>query len=66
MSDCKYCDVENLCGYEYKPCDCVGYRKFKPLAKSEAPTLDPIQPHSVAKSINQSNYHNLSLVWGKK
>lgn len=26
---CDSCDVEKQCGYEYKPCDCANYRKFK-------------------------------------
>lgn len=30
MSDCQFCPVESECGYEYKPCDCVHQRKFKP------------------------------------
>lgn len=29
--DCQSCDVEKECGYQYKPCDCFNYRKFKPL-----------------------------------
>lgn len=29
-SHCEICDVEQQCGYEYKPCDCCNYRKFKP------------------------------------
>ena len=29
-SHCSVCDVEKDCGYEYKPCDCCNYRKFKP------------------------------------
>ena len=32
MSDCDHCNIEPECGYEYKPCDCVQQRKFKPLA----------------------------------
>lgn len=28
-SNCNVCDVEKQCGYEYKPCDCCNYRKFK-------------------------------------
>lgn len=30
MSDCMFCEIEDECGYEYKPCDCVHQRKFKP------------------------------------
>jgi len=30
-SNCTSCDVEKQCGYQYKPCDCCNYRKFKPL-----------------------------------
>lgn len=29
-SHCGICDVESQCGYEYKPCDCCNYRKYKP------------------------------------
>lgn len=25
---CETCDVEQRCGYQYKPCDCADYRKF--------------------------------------
>jgi hypothetical protein len=28
--NCETCDIEAECGYEYKPCDCCNYRKFKP------------------------------------
>lgn len=27
---CETCDLEPACGYEYKPCDCCDFRKFKP------------------------------------
>ena len=30
MSDCQTCEREGVCDYEYKPCDCVHYRKFVP------------------------------------
>lgn len=33
MSDCNSCVAEKLCVYEYKPCDCVHMRKFKPHPK---------------------------------
>lgn len=38
MSNCNLCPVEKLCCYEYKPCDCVQQRKFKP--KSDRPKRD--------------------------
>jgi hypothetical protein len=28
-SHCGICDRDSQCGYEYKPCDCCDYRKFK-------------------------------------
>ena len=28
--NCNTCDVEEQCAYQYKPCDCCNYRKFKP------------------------------------
>lgn len=34
-SHCDVCDVEKQCAYEYKPCDCCNYRKFKPKPKPE-------------------------------
>jgi len=40
-SNCTICDVEKECGYEYKPCDCCNYRKFKP--KSPEQTKSNIQ-----------------------
>lgn len=32
MADCGSCEREAICEYQYKPCDCVGYRKFVPAA----------------------------------
>lgn len=29
-SHCGICEMEAECGYEYKPCDCCNYRKFRP------------------------------------
>ncbi len=40
--NCKSCDVEQECGYEYKPCDCCNYRKFKPK-QAPTPTAKVIQ-----------------------
>lgn len=34
-SHCGICDIETQCGYEYKPCDCCNYRKFKPIPEIE-------------------------------
>jgi len=31
MSDCQGCELDHICGYEYKPCDCARQRKFKAL-----------------------------------
>ena len=28
--NCQTCDIEYRCGYEYKPCDCCNYRKYRP------------------------------------
>lgn len=28
--NCQTCDVEHECDYQYKPCDCRDYLKFKP------------------------------------
>jgi hypothetical protein len=28
MSDCQNCDVETVCFYPFKPCDCFNQRKF--------------------------------------
>ncbi len=45
---CETCDVEKQCGYEYKPCDCCDYRKFKPLAQETAQVIqfpdNPVKP----------------------
>lgn len=38
-SNCKTCDVEQECGYEYKPCDCCNYRKFKPKPPQPAQVI---------------------------
>lgn len=37
---CETCAIEEQCGYEYKPCDCCNYRKFKPLKVAIEPTLE--------------------------
>lgn len=44
MSDCNSCPVETLCGYQYKPCDCVHQRKFKPMqtVTSDRPPMKQI------------------------
>ena len=45
---CSTCDVEHLCFYQYKPCDCCNYRKFteqQSLPASENPgKVMPIRP----------------------
>jgi len=28
MSDCNTCARDHICVYKYKPCDCVGFRKY--------------------------------------
>lgn len=28
---CETCKRDKECAYEYKPCDCCNYRKFKPI-----------------------------------
>lgn len=33
---CSTCDIEDQCGYKYKPCDCCNYRKF--VQKDPDPT----------------------------
>ena len=36
---CETCDVEKQCAYEYKPCDCCNYRKFKPKPPQSAQVI---------------------------
>jgi len=38
--DCQLCDVEKECVYPYKPCACVGQRKF--IAHNPEPTVSPL------------------------
>lgn len=40
MSDCDRCEREHVCDYEYKPCDCVGYRKFLPAPMTNCIACD--------------------------
>ena len=40
-SNCNMCDVRERCGYPHKPCDCAGYRKFRPKEKNT--TIDVIK-----------------------
>lgn len=45
--NCRSCDREAECAYEYKPCDCCDYRKFKPhvaSAGANEPILDDNYP----------------------
>lgn len=37
--NCKTCNVEQQCAYEYKPCDCCNYRKFKPKPPQPAQVI---------------------------
>jgi hypothetical protein len=37
--NCNTCDIEDQCGYEYKPCDCCDYRKFKPKLPQPAQVI---------------------------
>lgn len=47
-SHCSVCNIEKECGYEYKPCDCCNYRKFKPKP-ADHPLAQAIQfPQSSA------------------
>jgi hypothetical protein len=49
-SHCDVCDVEKQCGYEYKPCDCCNYRKFKPKEQTEQ-QLAPVYDFSKFKEV---------------
>lgn len=54
---CQSCDLEQECGYPYKPTECCNYRKFRPIAE-QAPRAeeDPSKPrvvHLRARSLNQ-------------
>ena len=41
-SHCSVCDVEQQCGYQYKPCDCCNYRKFTPKLPQPLAKVYPI------------------------
>lgn len=51
MSDCITCPVERQCHYKYKPCDCVGQRKFTSLEKRQAQDYD-YQPCRICSAPN--------------
>lgn len=44
MTDCNFCERRDVCAYEYKPCDCFDFRKFKPA------------PHVVCASCKGNGY----------
>lgn len=46
---CETCDIEEQCGYKYKPCDCAGYRKFTPK-KAEPQTNQPATSEEFTRS----------------
>jgi len=50
-SHCGICDVESQCGYEYKPCDCCNYRKFKPIDTQAMKPLAPVYDFSKFKEV---------------
>ena len=55
MSDCELCPVEEKCGYEFKPCDCVHRRKFVPI--TEKPTALRGRPESIPRC-SHGNYRS--------
>jgi hypothetical protein len=40
--NCTTCNIEKLCGYEYKPCDCRDYMKFKAIAQPASAARVPL------------------------
>jgi len=52
--NCETCDVEQQCGYAYKPCDCCNYRKFR-LKSPEQQIAQIIQfPTKAAHGIKEN------------
>ncbi len=61
-SHCEICDIEDRCGYEYKPCDCCNYRKFKPKADNGANAKASINTEAQQK--HEATRTRLRLVTG--
>ena len=60
MSDCQSCDAEPTCYYQYKPCDCVGMRKFKSADDRIADLEYENEQFSIAIEIMQPENARLS------
>ena len=47
---CNTCELEPVCGYPYKPCDCCNQRKFRPIEPAEQTAkVIQLQPKTAAK-----------------
>lgn len=55
---CSTCDVEQECGYKYKPCDCCNYRKFTPINPQPQPTAAEREARRRAIERQQNHLYN--------
>lgn len=47
---CTTCNIEKQCGYQYKPCDCRDYMKFKAIPPALQDHLaEAIRQHGIAQ-----------------
>ena len=46
---CSTCNIEHQCGYQYKPCDCRDYMKFKAIPPAlQDHMAEAIRQHKIA------------------
>jgi hypothetical protein len=58
--NCSTCNIEKQCGYQYKPCDCRDYMKFKAIPPALQDHLaEAIRQHKIAGE-NARNVYNLT------
>jgi hypothetical protein len=58
--NCNTCNIEKQCGYQYKPCDCRDYMKFKAIPPALQDHLaEAIRQHKIAGE-NARNVYKLA------
>ena len=46
---CSTCNIEKMCGYQYKPCDCCDYRKFRAIPPAlQDHIAEAVRQHKIA------------------
>lgn len=56
---CSTCDIEKMCGYQYKPCDCCNYRKFKAIPPAlQGHIAEAVRQHKNVFKLHQKEHKN--------